>query len=106
MPTTTTAERVRGALSDADFPAEKADLVRCAENAEADANTVAALGAMPPVVYGNLTEVMQSVPLEQGDSAAEEAPRRREHDKPGLAQREKDISGHPIIDELGENRGS
>ncbi|ASR39132.1 hypothetical protein BAY61_09650 [Prauserella marina] len=106
MPTTTTAERVRAALSDADFPAEKPDLMRCAEKTGADRNTVAALGAMPPVLYENLTEVMRSVPLDQGDSAAEEAPRRREHDKPGLAQREKDISGHPIIDELGENRGS
>ncbi|PXY21792.1 hypothetical protein DI005_30340 [Prauserella sp. PE36] len=106
MATTTTAERVRAVLSDADFPAEKADLVRCAENAEADPDTIKALGAMPPVEYANLAEVLQSVPLDQGQSPAEEAARRQEHDKPGLAQQEKDVSGHPIVDELGENRGS
>ncbi|MBK1786295.1 DUF2795 domain-containing protein [Prauserella cavernicola] len=106
MATTTTDERVRAALSEADFPAEKADLVRRAEQADADSRTIKALRAMPPVTYENLREVLRSVPLDQGRDPAEEAPRRQEHDKPGLAQPEKDISGHPIIDELGENRGS
>ncbi|PXY27342.1 DUF2795 domain-containing protein [Prauserella muralis] len=102
----TTAERLRAALSTADFPASKEDLVRCAERAEADSGTIGALNAIPPVQYDNLAEVMQSAPFDQGHEPGEVAQRRQEHDKPGLAQQEKDVTGHPIVDELGENRGS
>lgn len=106
MATTTTSGRVREALSAADFPADKDQLVRCAEQAQADGDTIKALGAMPAETYDNLGEVLQSVPLDQGQDPAEEAAQRRTHDKPGLAQGEKDVEGHPIVDELGENRGS
>ncbi|NIJ13383.1 hypothetical protein FHU38_003727 [Saccharomonospora amisosensis] len=102
----TTVERLRTALSEADFPADKSQLLRQAEHAEADGATLKALRAIPPVVYSNLTEVKQSVSFDAGPDASEEAARRRLHDKPGLAQREKDVPGHPIADELGENRGS
>ena len=62
----TTRERLHTALSEADFPAERAELVRYAERAE----------------------------------------RRRTHDKPGLSEQAKDVEAHPIVEELGENRGS
>lgn len=62
---------------------------------------------MPPVSYANVAEVVQSVSLEADQPAAEQAPRRREHTKPGLAAAEKDIGEPgPVVDELGENRGS
>lgn len=102
----TTTERLRTALADADFPAQKADLVRCAQRSEADQDTVRALKAIPPVVYETLGEVEQSVSFDSGDRARDRAQQRRTHTKPGLAESEKDTPSHPIIDELGENRGS
>lgn len=102
----TTVEKLRGALSEADFPAEKAELVRYAEQSEADADTLRALRAIPAEVYADLGEVERSVSLESPTPAREEAARRRTHDKPGVAEREKDIPQHPIVEEIGENRGS
>lgn len=102
----TTVERLRTALSEADFPADKGELLGYAERSDADAATLRALNAIPPVVYSNLTEVEQSVSFDSGPDPSEEAARRRLHDKPGLAQQEKDVPGHPIANELGENRGS
>lgn len=102
----TDADRVRQALSAADFPAEKADLVRCATRAGADDDTVRALNAIPPESYANVSEVLQSVNLDPQRSPADRAAQRRTHTHPGLAEQEKDIPGHPIADELGENRDS
>lgn len=102
----TTVERLRGALSEADFPAGKDQLVRCAEESRADGDTIKALNAIPPVTYENMGEVERSVSFDPGPESREEAQRRRRHDKPGLSQQEKDIPPHPIIEELGENRGS
>lgn len=102
----TTAKRLHEALAEADFPAEKADLLDWAERAETDAETLRALNAIPPVVYASLAEVESSVFFDSGPPAREEAARRRTHDKPLLAEQEKDIPPHPIVDEIGENRGS
>lgn len=102
----TDAERVRQALSAADFPAEKADLVRWATRAGADDDTVRALNAIPPESYANVGEVLQSVDLGTQRSPADQAAQRRTHTHPGLAEQEKDIPGHPIADELGDNRDS
>ena len=51
---------------------------------------------------------MASVTLGDDDlSDAEKADAHRVHTKPGLAQSAKDIQpANPIIEELGENRGS
>ncbi|WP_217697469.1 DUF2795 domain-containing protein [Nocardia donostiensis] len=106
MMVATDAGRIRKALSDADFPAGKADLVRCATRADADDDTVRALNAIPPVSYANVGEVLQSVNLESERSPADQAAQRRTHTYPGLAEQEKDIPANPIVDELGENRGS
>ncbi|WP_199430098.1 DUF2795 domain-containing protein [Qaidamihabitans albus] len=103
---TTDVERLRTALSDADFPAQKDELVRDAERAGADGDTIRALSSIPPVEYSNLDEVENSVPLDPGPPDSGTAERRRRHVKPGLSQQEKDVSSHPIVEELGENRGS
>lgn len=87
---TTDVERLRTALSAADFPAQKADLVRAAEAAEADGETIRALNSIPPVEYANLDEVERSVPFEPGPEDV----------------RDREAPPHPIVEELGENRGS
>ena len=92
--------------ADVDFPAEKTDLVRSADQAGADDDTVRALKAVPPVTYSSFNELLRAVPLQQDRSPADEAAQRRMHKKPGLSQYDKDIPGHPIADEVGENRGS
>jgi len=102
----TDAGRVGQALSEADFPIGKEDLVRRATQSGADEGTVRALNAIPPVSYANVGEVLQSVELESPRSSAEQAAQRRAHTYPGLAEEAKGGPGHPIVDELGENRGS
>ena len=54
----------RASFSHADFPADKEDLVRCAERTAADDDTVRALRAMPPVSYASFDEVVRSVALD------------------------------------------
>jgi hypothetical protein len=102
----TDADRVRRALNSADFPAEKDDLVRYAEEADADQDTVRALRAIPPVSYANLTEVLRSVNVEPPRDPSDQAAQRRTHTHPGLSELDKDIPSNPIVDELGTNRGS
>ena len=87
--------RLRRALSDTDFPAERDELVGCAELAGADHDTLPALRAMPPVSYANFAEVLQSVSLTPDRSPADKAAQRRLHTKPGLAEQEKEVPGHP-----------
>lgn len=102
----TDSSSLRSALNEADFPAHRDELVRYAEDASADADTVRALRAIPPVSYDNIDEVLRSVTLDPGLDPADEAARRRTHTHPGLTRQEKDIESNPIVDELGENRGS
>jgi hypothetical protein len=102
----TDTNRLRRALTEADFPAEKTELVRYAAESGADEDTVRALRAIPPVSYANLTEVLQSVSLEPDRDPADRAAQRRTHTARGLAEQEKDVPVHPIAEELGENRGS
>ncbi|WP_028661465.1 DUF2795 domain-containing protein [Saccharomonospora saliphila] len=102
----TSVEKLREALSEADFPAGKDDLVRYAEQSETDSETLGALQAIPPEVYSDLTEVERSVSFASPQPEGERARRRRSHDKSGVAEQEKDVSPHPIVEELGENRGS
>jgi hypothetical protein len=102
----TDVERLRRALVDVDFPAEKTEMVRCADEAGADEDTVRALKAVPPVTYSSLDELLRAVPLEQDRCPADETAQRRMHTKPGLSQYNKDVPGHPIADVIGENRKS
>lgn len=103
---TTDGERLREALSAADFPAEKTELVAVARAAGADEDTVRALSAMPPVSYANLAEVIQSVEFAPDRTEAERAEQRRRHTKPGVSETVRDVPEPPITEELGENRGS
>lgn len=102
----TTVKRLHAALSEADFPAEKDQLVQYAQRAGADNDTMHELNAIPAETYGSLAEVERAVSFGPPENERERAQRRRSHDKPGLAEQAKDVTEHPIVSELGENRGS
>ncbi|HEX2301725.1 MAG TPA: DUF2795 domain-containing protein [Pseudonocardiaceae bacterium] len=109
MPAYTTPDQLREALTDADFPASKEELQQTAQRNEASEETIRALRAIPPVPYHSFTEVLRSVDLvdEDPEPPAQQAQRRRLHNHPGLAEQAKDVpAANPIIDEMGENRGS
>jgi hypothetical protein len=108
MAASTTPSRLRHCLNDVDYPADKDALLDAAARNGCDDETSRALRAIPPEIYANLSEVMASVTLGDDDlSDAEKAEAHRVHTKPGLAQSAKDIQpANPIIEELGENRGS
>ncbi|GAA4866392.1 DUF2795 domain-containing protein [Saccharopolyspora cebuensis] len=101
---TTDVRRLRTALSESDFPADKDTLVRDAQEAGADRDTMRALNSIPPVEYANLAEVEQSVPLGTGPSEAEAQEQHRQPGKSGMSERDEPIPSHPIAEELGENR--
>lgn len=81
MPTTDET-RLRAALSDVDYPADKDALLAGAQRTGADTDTVRALRSIPPVSYADLTEVLRSVPQRHDDDAE---------------------PVNPIVEELGEN---
>ncbi len=106
---TTERDTVKKSLSDVDFPASKEQLVEYAENNGVDEGTVRALRAMPRAEYDNLGEVVSSVPLdratEEGQSDSDKAQQDRQ-DTSGLAEHQRRTPSNPIVEELGENRGS
>lgn len=106
---TTVRETVKKSLSGVDFPVSKEQLVDYAENNGVDEGTVRALRAMPRAEYDNLGEVVSSVPLdratEEGQSDADKA-RQDAQDKSGLAEHQRQTTSNPIVEEIGENRGS
>jgi hypothetical protein len=74
-----------------DFPANKQDLLEAADRNGCDDETVRALRAIPPETYTNVRQVTASVTIadEEGNDGAGEA-----------------ATQSPIVEELGENRGS
>jgi hypothetical protein len=95
MTARTTRDAIESALTDVDFPAPKEQLLDAARRNNADADTVRALRAIPPVDYRNLDEVLASVRIRDEDPEEEavlKAPRRRAHPKPKLAESAKDLS--------------
>lgn len=106
----TTTERLRRSLQAIDYPADKDALVDEATRTGADEDTVAALRSIPPVEYGNFNDVLASTPMdsqdEEGKTDAEKARERRHHTHPELSEQQKDVPANPIVEELGENRGS
>lgn len=102
----TDADRVQRALSELRFPADKESLVRHAIDVGTDRETIRALKAIPPAEYANLAEVVQSVWLDDGRSAAERAAQHRERARPRVTERERPVPVNPIVEELGVNRGS
>lgn len=107
---TTDRSHLKASLSAVDFPASKEQLVTYAETTGADEGTLSALRAMPPADYNNLTEVIRSVPLdkgtEEGQSSSDKAQQARQTTKDALAEHQTEVPANPIVDELGENRGS
>ncbi|WP_406816385.1 DUF2795 domain-containing protein [Mycobacterium sp. M23085] len=92
-----------------DFPANKDELLSAAERNGCDGETMRALRAVPPETYANLAQVAASVTIadEHDVSDRDKAAARRTHTQPGRAESAKDIpTQSPIVDELGENRGS
>lgn len=109
MVASTTTSQLRLCLSDVDFPASKQDLLDAAGRNGCDDQTVRALRGIPSETYANVAQVASSVTIadERDVQDGEKAAARRSHTKPGLAENAKDIgSQSPIVDELGENRGS
>ncbi|WP_169811607.1 DUF2795 domain-containing protein [Nocardia shimofusensis] len=103
---TTDADRLHRALNNIHFPVDKADLVQHAIDAGSDRDTIRALRAIPPAEYANFAEVVQSVSLDDGRSAAERAAQHREKTHPRVTERERPVPANPIVQELGVNRGS
>jgi hypothetical protein len=62
--TTVSAKALERALSAADFPATKEDLLAAAREQEADEAVEKALRSLPPVEYGNVDEVIRSVTVD------------------------------------------
>ncbi len=91
MVASTTRSELRKCLSDVDFPANKQDLLDAVDRNGCDDETVRALRAIPPETYTNIAQVAASVTIDDdrgGDGAG----------KAGTQS--------PIVEELGENRGS
>ncbi|OBH97475.1 hypothetical protein A5678_24390 [Mycobacterium sp. E2733] len=109
MVASTTPSQLRQCFTNVDFPVSKQDLLDAAGRNGCDDDTIRALRGIPPETYNNAAQVAASVSITD-DRDVEERDRaaaRRSHTKPGLAENAKDIPVQsPIVDELGENRGS
>jgi len=109
MVASTTRDRIQSCLNDVDFPATKDELLRCIERNRCDDETARALHGIPAETYRNLDQICSSVTIVDGDAMdeAEKARARGSHTKPGLSETAKDVGvENPIVEELGENRGS
>ncbi len=109
MAAATTRNRLRQYLNDVDYPADKNALLEVADRNGCDEDTGRALRAIPPETYANFGEVVASVPLTDDDDLtdSEKAQAHRVNHRANLAQSAKDIGPvNPIVEELGENRGS
>jgi hypothetical protein len=98
--------QLREWLGDVDYPAGKEQLLASAQANGAPQDVVAALRTMPPVEYANRGEVLASVPVTEGQSDSEKAAEDRAPNESGLAEGAREVSNTPIVEELGENRGS
>ncbi len=90
-----TSDDVTSALINADFPAGKDDLIRCAEEAGADDAVLRALRSLPPAFeYANRDEVLRSIDTMEasGTTPSQHAAQARA-DQPGLAQHERAAGG-------------
>jgi hypothetical protein len=109
MAAATTRSRLRQYLNDVDYPADKDALLEAANRNGCDEDTNRALRAIPPETYANFEEVVSSVSLTDDTDLtdSEKAQAHRVHNKTRLAQSAKDVEPvNPIVEELGENRGS
>ncbi|WP_240437576.1 DUF2795 domain-containing protein [Sciscionella marina] len=93
-------------MTDVDYPADKDELLARARLNEADTETVTALRTVQPVSYANFADVAGAVPMTEGQSDADKAEQDRQRTQDGLAESHTETPDHPIVEELGENRGS
>lgn len=101
-------DRLRDALADVDFPADKDELIRAAQAAGASDSLLKALRAIPPVEYANRSEVERSVPADPAAGAglspaqrAEQAREQRHHGGQHLSQYMRDVP-KPAVEEAEE----
>ena len=106
----TDRETLKASLSGVDFPASKEQLVSYAENNGVDESTVRSIRAIPLADYENVSEVVRAVPMEkgaeEGQSSSDKAQQQRQDTKDRLAEHQTETPSNPIVEELGENRGS
>lgn len=106
----TDRETLKASLSAMDFPASKEQLVSYAENNGVDESTLRALRAIPLGDYDNVPDVVRAVPMdkgaEEGRSSSDKAQQQRQDTQGGLAEHQTETPANPIVEELGENRGS
>ena len=81
-------EEIRDALMDADFPADKEELIRVAERNGAANETLSVLRSLPVADYGDKDEVVRSVDTMEatGSTRSEHAAKGRQEAPPGLAR--------------------
>lgn len=105
----TDRETLKKSLSAVDYPVSKEEIVDYAENNGFDEGSIRALRALPRGNYENVTEVFRSVPLEKGteehQSDSDKAQQAR-RPQSGVAEHQRQTPVNPIVEELGENRGS
>ena len=84
-------EEIRDALMDADFPADKDELIRVAERNGAAKETLSVLRSLPVADYGSKNEVFRSVDTTEatGSTPSEHAAQARKDARPGLAQHQR-----------------
>ncbi len=103
-------KRLADALDGVDYPVSKKQLLAHAEANDADDGTMKALRSMPDTDYASLIEVLRSTPMDagaqEGQSSSDKAQQNRQRTKDGLAERMTETPANPIVEELGENRGS
>lgn len=84
-------EEIRDALMDADFPADKDELIQVAERNGAASETISALRGLPVSDYANKDEVVRSVDTVEatGSTPSEHAAKSRTETRPGVAQHQR-----------------
>jgi hypothetical protein len=91
----TDVHAIKKALVNLDFPASKEQILAAATEAGADAETLRALRALPPVDYRNLAEVVRSADLDpaelEGQTPSEKALQARRHDKYRVAEHMREV---------------
>jgi hypothetical protein len=104
-------DEVKRALTNADFPATKEELIRAAEAAGAPDNVIAALRAIPPEEYANRAEVIRSIPTDptadldlSPAQRAEQARATRHRSHPQrLSEQMREVPKPPLEEDPGAN---
>ena len=104
------ADQLRQALRDVDFPAGKDELIRAAQASGAPDEVIRALRTIPPEEYVNREEVARSVPKDPAEELqpspaqrAAQARERRHHGGQHLSQYLREVAKPAVEDELDEN---